>query len=238
MEQTEEVFEQPRKWVTLIEGVRELIRRKKDGERLASLITHRTWDLYSHPRTLAAKGQEGRKLFILARWAFRNTTKQLKKELSQAKIRGEGFHEDSGQRGPITESEWGNRLIDFWQNRLLNKRHQNGKQYPCITAVEINLDDLLRSRQSSPPPLRRSGAAKGAKPKYDWPDVEDKVCQLMDKEGDFRPWDSEWKCQAELEHAVAKYLKRRHLHPAESTIRKRLGPMIDRWRQRQLKADN
>ena len=78
----------------------------------------------------------------------------------------------------------------------------------------------------------------GAKPKYDWPDVESFVHKLMDDHGEFRPWDSEWKCQAEVERAVTNYLGNSHLRPAESTIRKRVAPMIDRWRKDRSKADN
>jgi hypothetical protein len=79
---------------------------------------------------------------------------------------------------------------------------------------------------------------RGAKPSYDWVDVEAYVHQLMNEHGDFRPWDSEWKAQADLERAVAEYLEKQDLHPAESTIRERVGPMIKRWLERQEKAGN
>jgi hypothetical protein len=124
-----------RKWVSLIEGVRILIRLEDQGDRLAALITRPNWDMYEHRNS---------ELIEQAQKMFDSVTGRLSDQLSQAKIRGEGFHEDTGHRGPITESEWEGRFINFWRNALLNHLHQNEKQYPCVTAVEINVDDLLR----------------------------------------------------------------------------------------------
>jgi hypothetical protein len=56
------------------------------------------------------------------------------------------------------------------------------------------------------------------------------VRKRLTEEGDFRSWDveSEWTCQADLEREVMKYMGEA---PAESTIRSRIAPMIERWRE-------
>jgi hypothetical protein len=78
---------------------------------------------------------------------------------------------------------------------------------------------------------------RGATPKFDWPEVEQFVFQKMDEEGDFREWDTEWKCQADLERAVSDYVASKYgASPAESTIRSRIGPMLDHWRQHRRQA--
>jgi hypothetical protein len=75
----------------------------------------------------------------------------------------------------------------------------------------------------------------GAKPGYDWPDVEQFVRRTLDSKGDFRPWDTEWKGQSALEREVVDYISRSGGgSPALSTIRANVVPMIGRWRAKNL----
>jgi hypothetical protein len=78
--------------------------------------------------------------------------------------------------------------------------------------------------------------APGRPPGYDWGSVGEFVGELLDYHGDFRRDDPRWNCMARLKDAVLdKMVEMYGDEPAESTVKKRIGPMVDEWRQR--KAD-
>jgi hypothetical protein len=55
------------------------------------------------------------------------------------------------------------------------------------------------------PPKSRRGRKMG----YDWPEVRDFIFKTMDRDGEFKEWDtgSGWTCQADLERLVLHYMK-------------------------------
>jgi hypothetical protein len=95
---------------------------------------------------------------------------------------------------------------------------------------------------------------RGARPKYDWDEIEILVFQLMNDKGEFREWDvgSGWCVQADLERKVLNYFEDRVERgkqldsitklraPGEGHIRKNVAIMLARWRTKQgpLKANN
>jgi hypothetical protein len=90
---------------------------------------------------------------------------------------------------------------------------------------------------SPPSELRKSKA--GAKPRYDWQDVEGFVFQELDNRGDFEHPDTtdDWKSQNDLIKAVLTYLEKRHggagSGPSPTTLKDRIAPMVTTWRAKQ-----
>jgi hypothetical protein len=86
---------------------------------------------------------------------------------------------------------------------------------------------------------RKKGAGRRAQ--YDWEDVDLFVQKQLNEKGDFaesKNWVKGWRSLADLERLVEGYIERREgKAPARSTIRERIGPMIDKWRKRNS-ADN
>jgi hypothetical protein len=79
----------------------------------------------------------------------------------------------------------------------------------------------------------------GAKPRFDWLDIEAFVIKTLDEKGDFDDPDStdDWKSQNALIRLILQYLEvDRRLGagngPSESTLKDRVRPMINRWRER------
>ena len=72
---------------------------------------------------------------------------------------------------------------------------------------------------------------RGRKPKLNTQIITDKVFKLMDFHSEFMPGDEKWDCQARLEEEIAKDLKNNSgISPATSTIRRHIGPALERWR--------
>jgi hypothetical protein len=90
---------------------------------------------------------------------------------------------------------------------------------------------------SAPVKARRRGAA----PKYDWPEIEIFVFELMEEEGEFREWDvdSGWCTRADLERKVLAYFndrvsrKKLKRSPGESTVRQKVAFSLAKWRSTQ-----
>jgi hypothetical protein len=147
------------KWVSLIEGVRTIVRRGEDGGRSAEFITCPQWARYERDRIAMKHGmayggdpiavklaklletEEG-KLLDSAEKAFDSAISLLRELLPQGIIRGEGLHEDTHLRGPITESEWATRYINFWENELQHPQGHTREEYAWIRAVAISADDV------------------------------------------------------------------------------------------------
>jgi hypothetical protein len=87
---------------------------------------------------------------------------------------------------------------------------------------------------------------RGAPPKYDWPEIETVVFTLMDEKGEFneRDVDSDWRTKADLERKILdifedrltsqrqKRAQKQPTGPSESLVRKRVGAMLAKWRER------
>jgi hypothetical protein len=73
-------------------------------------------------------------------------------------------------------------------------------------------------------------AKRGRKMKYDWPDVRDFVFETISQKGEFQEWDTEWKCQADLERLVTGYMGKRQEHPSVSTVREYVSKYLKEWR--------
>jgi hypothetical protein len=90
------------------------------------------------------------------------------------------------------------------------------------------------SEQIDPAANPETRKRKGRKPQYDWEDVELFVKSQLDARGDFDDSDqvADWRCQADLERSVADYFSKRGNErvPAVSSVREKIGPMVDRWR--------
>jgi hypothetical protein len=137
--------------------------------------------------------------------------------------------------------QWSPTTVEHRYNCWRIPRREFAAWYPGWSYAPLADLDRLWPPAAEPKVAKATQSSqtkRGAKPKYDWPDVETFVHKLMDDQREFRPWDTEWKCQADVERKVKNYLGKSNLHPAESTIRKRVSPMIDRWRKDRSKADN
>ena len=66
----------------------------------------------------------------------------LREWCQQGRIKSEGLHEDTGSRAPITERDWQSHHVDVWENRLINPMKGTRKEYPWITAIEVNASDI------------------------------------------------------------------------------------------------
>jgi hypothetical protein len=114
------------------------------------------------------------------------------------------------------------------------------------THLQVKKADVLREFSallkdtSLPPsnnlahPAANPKRRRGAKPRYDWEDVELFVRGELDARGDFDDSDqvADWSCQADLERSVADYFSKRSKDrvPVVSSIRENIVPMVDRWR--------
>jgi hypothetical protein len=97
----------------------------------------------------------------------------------------------------------------------------------------------FKGLQSNAPQKSRAGA----KPKWDWDDIELFVCKTLDLKGDFADVDTtaDWKAQNDLIASVMEYIDRRKgsgNRPSDSTIKNRIAPMVARWRASRNLARN
>jgi hypothetical protein len=139
----------------------------------------------------------------------------------------------------VDDKRWGD---DFNDHLYL------GKTGPASwTHLQVKKSDVLREIrvedwQDAPtaPEVRKRKV--GRKPQYDWDDAELFVCRELDSRGDFDDADQveNWSCQADLERSVADYFSNRMngRAPAISSIREKIGPMVDAWRAKQRVAGN
>lgn len=101
----------------------------------------------------------------------------------------------------------------------------------------VQSESATALRAAHPPKPLATKAKRGAKPKYDWPGIEQFVTQLMTERGEFIEWDagSGWQSKADLERAVLDYVVNRlkQDEPATSTLRDRVTAMLARWRASQ-----
>jgi hypothetical protein len=90
-----------------------------------------------------------------------------------------------------------------------------------------------QEEMEAPTQLERS--RPGAKPKYDWPDIQGFVFRVLNERGGFREWDTgdNWKGFADLNRLVVDYLERRPNSevPSESTLKERVRAMVAVWRE-------
>jgi hypothetical protein len=132
-----------KKWVKLWEAIQVVVQLGDDGDRLASIMTSSTWASYNHPTSIEAiHGLEWVDLFPLAHEAFNSAIALLRELLPQGMIRGDGVHEDTRKRGPITEQEWEHRYIDFWKSELQHEQFGTRRGQPWITDVLISAVDV------------------------------------------------------------------------------------------------
>jgi hypothetical protein len=85
-----------------------------------------------------------------------------------------------------------------------------------------------------------SSGRRGAPAKFDWPDAKDFAMKLLDKEGEFREWDSEWKTKADLERKVLGYMEKTvgiGNGPGESTLRAKVSEWLAEWQNRKHSPD-
>jgi hypothetical protein len=76
---------------------------------------------------------------------------------------------------------------------------------------------------------------RGRKMKYDWPEIKEVAFGAMNRNGKFKEWDREWKCQADLERLVIAYMAKRQEEPAVSTVREYVSKYLKEWRAVQAK---
>jgi hypothetical protein len=77
------------------------------------------------------------------------------------------------------------------------------------------------------------GTRRGAPMKFDWPDAKDYAFKLLNKNGEFRNWDSAWKTKTDLEREVIGYIEKTagiEKGPAESTCREKVSEWLAEWR--------
>jgi hypothetical protein len=127
--------------------------------------------------------------------------------------------------------------IDQWHQRQVTKYRTLLDQWRPADRIGLvgvlfnridRVGELSMALKSMLPPRR------GDKSDFDWSDVRDFVRQTMDKEDDFRPYDtcSDWRCQADLERVVRQYIAKTHgdRRPAESTIRDYASRFYKEWK--------
>jgi hypothetical protein len=96
-------------WIDLLEAIRMVMRaQQEDGERMAAFVTYKYWDLRADSAAYVKikYGAEAVEILPRARAAFHPAVEFLEKLLPQGKVRGGGFHEDTGLSTAITEFEW------------------------------------------------------------------------------------------------------------------------------------
>jgi hypothetical protein len=90
----------------------------------------------------------------------------------------------------------------------------------------------------APLPCAANGKSRpGAKPSFDWPDIEQFVFKTLDHNGDFDHIDApdDWKSQNCLIKEVISYIERpggKINAPSDSTLKARIAPMVARWRSK------
>ena len=115
----------------------------------------------------------------------------------------------------------------------LSSPEQLADQRSSLSDLKGDIRADLTPRKSRP----------GAKPKWDWDDVELFVREQLDSKGDYEDVDptADWKRQSDLIASVMKYIERRSgggTGPSDSTMKARIAPMVDRWRASRNSADN
>jgi hypothetical protein len=134
---------------------------------------------------------------------------------------------------------------EHWQ-KIFNDEFFVRRDGPAAwTHLQVKKADVLQHFQHSPseanvPPLsellqvpERPKGKPGAKPRYDWEEVELLVQRELDERGDFNDANQveNWRSQADLERTVADHFSNQNGEtPAVSTVRKRIVPMVNRWR--------
>jgi hypothetical protein len=121
-----------------------------------------------------------------------------------------------------------------------------GPQFLSWLASQLSFgsdeDELAKKthqeEMEAPTQLERS--RPGAKPKYDWLDIQAFVFQMLDEKDDFKEWDTgdNWKGYADLNRLVVDYLERHGSSevPSESTLKKRVRAMVAGWREQRSKG--
>jgi hypothetical protein len=83
---------------------------------------------------------------------------------------------------------------------------------------------------------------RGAKPRFDWPDVENYGLQVMCENGAFRDWDNdeasrkagtEWKGKADLIKLMAVYMGKHGAESSLSSLKVHANIVVARWQQEQ-----
>ena len=82
-------------------------------------------------------------------------------------------------------------------------------------------------------PPKEKQNKRGRKFEYDWEDVEQYVWQELDERGHYGDPGQvdDWKCQNDLVKIVIEYMEKHPPYrvPAQSTLKKRIKPMVDAW---------
>jgi hypothetical protein len=134
----EQLSNQNKKWGTLLDGIYQLMAQGPDGERLLRLVVDSLrYQLYK-------SNEESKKSYDYA-------VSILKQLGEQGRLESEGFHEDTGSRSPITKREWQSRVIDTFENRLINPLSGTKTTYPWILDIEIKLENVRALANSQAP---------------------------------------------------------------------------------------
>jgi hypothetical protein len=111
--------------------------------------------------------------------------------------------------------------------------HPDAVKWFGVTVERKSLANWLETRitDRNGPPKNKGGRPRS----FDWPMIEQEAIRLMDYHGDFVPDDATWNAQARLEAALQEFCtKRFELEPASSTLRGRLRPWLNEWRDNKV----
>jgi hypothetical protein len=195
-----------------------------------------------HPtcKTIAARMQAAYALF----GAARDEHVRLFGTLLPQPAYGASAPPSGGARVPISPLEFDNdalALSHVQQSAIGSERAaaqyaENGGAPDALIWRDVTVD-LHSLSQWLKGKTGAGGRRSGRPPAYDWNSIEVQAKRLMDHHGDFSPDDGEWKAQACLEDALKSFCQTRfQREPASSTLRRRLKPWLDDWREKKRRT--